>query len=132
MEVIMKNAMLLLSLGIAGCSVQPSAPPPPATAAAGGRTSCIDLKQVIAKHALAPNSVLFEMNGGISYRNDLQGTCPGIARANGSEIIQTESQSAQLCVNDSIRVYDPIEARATGARSFAKCRLGLFTAVPNR
>ena len=127
----MKNAMLLLSLGVAACSAQPPAPPP-AAFAAGARTNCIDLKQVIAKHPIAPDSVLFEMAGPISYRNDLQGSCPGLERANASEIIQTESQSAQLCVNDSIRVYDPIEARATGARSFAKCRLGLFTAVPNR
>jgi hypothetical protein len=131
MEVVMKSRILLLSFALAGCNAQPPGPPP-AALTAGARTNCIDLKQVIAKHALAPNSVLFEMNGGISYRNDLQGVCPGIARANGSEIIQTESQSAQLCVNDSIRVYDPIEAKATGAHSFAKCRLGAFTAVPTR
>jgi hypothetical protein len=131
MEVVMNSRILLLSLGLAGCSAQPPGPPP-AAVALGARTSCIDLKQVIAKHPIAPNSVVFELAGPISYRNDLQGECPGLLRANASQIIQTESQSPQLCVNDTIRVYDPVEATATGARSFAKCRLGYFTVVPTR
>ena len=55
---------------------------------------------------------------------------PGAERANGSEIIQTETQSTRLCRNDHIRIYDPVEARATGPGSFAMCRVGSFTAVP--
>ena len=56
--------------------------------------------------------------------------CPGAARATGSEIIQTESQSTQLCADDNVRIYDPVEAQAAGPGSFARCRLGVFTAVP--
>src|SRR5205085_12087072 len=80
--------------------------------------------------SLPPNAVLFEMAGGISYRAELLGGCPGAERANGSEILQTETQSTRLCRDDHIRIYDPVEAKATGAGSFATCRVGSFTAVP--
>jgi hypothetical protein len=70
------------------------------------------------------------MVGGISYRNDLQGHCPSAERGDPSAIIQTESQSSRLCRDDRVRIYDPVEAQATGARSFPECRLGSFTPVP--
>lgn len=124
----MKRAILVLFLITAGCGAKSA--PPVAALAAGAQTRCIDLHQVIARRAQPPSSVVFEMSGGVTYRNDLVGGCPGAARANGNTIVQTESQSTTLCANDSVRVYDPVEARATGAQSFAKCRLGVFTAVP--
>jgi hypothetical protein len=124
----MKRTIVLLSLATAACRTQSA--PPAAAVAAGTQTRCIDLHQVIARHAQPPSSVVFEMSGGVTYRTDLVGGCPGVARANGSEIVQTESQSTTLCANDTIRVYDPVEAKATGAQSFAKCRVGMFTAVP--
>jgi hypothetical protein len=123
----MNRTIVLLSLAAASCGTQ-SAPPPAAPIAAGVQTRCIDLQQVIARHAQPPSSILFEMSGGVTYRNDLVGGCPGVARATGSEIVQTESQSTTLCANDTVRVYDPVEAKATGAGSFAQCRLGVFTA----
>jgi hypothetical protein len=124
----MKRAIVLLFLAAGACGTQAASPL--AAIPAGAQTRCIDLQQVIARHAQPPSSVVFEMSGGVIYRNDLVGGCPGVARATGSEIVQTESQSTTLCANDTIRVYDPVEAKATGAGSFAKCRVGLFTAVP--
>ncbi len=125
----MKSETILLSLGLAACTAQPT-PPPPAVAQ-GGQVSCIDLKLVTSRHVLPPASVLFEMAGTTSYRTDLVGGCPGAARANASSIVQTESQGTQLCENDHIKIYDPVEAQATGPGSFAQCRVGKFTAVPN-
>jgi hypothetical protein len=113
---------------LAACSVQPA--PGPATGPQQAHVECIDLSQVTARRVVAPASVVFEMSGGVAYRNDLQGTCPGAARASGLEIVQTETQSTNLCRNDHIRIYDPVEAKATGAQSFASCRVGSFTAVP--
>jgi len=124
----MKRAIVWLSLAAGACGTQSA--PPVAVVPAGAQTRCIDLQQVIARHVQPPSSVIFEMSGGVTYRNDLVGACPGAARANGSEIVQTETQSTTLCANDTIRVYDPVEAKATGAQSFAKCRVGMFTTVP--
>lgn len=124
----MKRMFMLLFAGVGACSAQPSAPPP--LAQAGAQVNCIDLTTVSGRHVLPPNAVVFDTVGGISYRNDLVGTCPSAARADPSAIIQTESQSPRLCRDDRIRIYDPVDARATGASSFPVCRLGSFTAVP--
>ena len=118
-----------MALGLAGCTAQP--PPPPPAVALGAQVSCIDLTLVTSRHVLSPASVLFEMSGGVTYRTDLVGGCPGAARANASSIVQTESQGTQLCENDHIKIYDPVEAQATGPGSFAQCRVGKFTAVSN-
>ena len=127
----MKRMLVLLSAGLGACSAQPTSAPPP-LAAAGAQVNCIDLQQVSGRRVVPPSAVEFDTVGGISYRNDFQGSCPSAARADASTIIQTESQSTRLCRDDRVRVYDPVEARATGARSFAVCRLGVFTAVPMR
>lgn len=125
----MKRLPMLLVPVLAGCNAQPAPAP---QLALGAPTNCIDLKQVAARHVLPPSAVLFEMAGAVSYRNDLVGSCPGAARADASAIIETLSQSSQLCRDDRIRIYDPVEARATGAGAFPTCRLGRFTAVPAR
>jgi hypothetical protein len=130
MEVDMKPMVAFLGLGLAACTAQP--PPPPPAMAQGGQVSCIDLKQVVARHVLPPASVLFEMAGGVTYRTDLVGGCPSAARADSSTIVQTESQGTQLCRDDHIRIYDPVEAQATGSGAFPQCRVGVFTAVPAR
>ena len=127
----MKRMLVLLSAGLGACSAQPTSAPPP-LAAAGSQVNCIDLQQVSGRRVVPPSAVEFDMVGGISYRNDFQGSCPSAARADASTIIQTESQSTRLCRDDRVRVYDPVEARTTGARSFAVCRLGAFTAIPMR
>lgn len=123
----MKRLVGLVFAGLAGCSAQPSASPP--LAEASGQVNCIDLAQVSGRRVVAPNAVEFEMVGGLTYRNELQGSCPSAARGDPSAIIQTESQSTRICRDDRIRIYDPVEARATGASSFPVCRLGSFTAV---
>jgi len=127
----MKRMAAFTALGVAACTAQP-APPPPPVAAQGAQVSCIDLKQVVARHVLPPDSVLFEMSGGITYRTDLVGGCPSAARADANSIVQTESQGTHLCENDHIRIYDPVEARATGSGAFPQCRVGRFTAVASR
>jgi hypothetical protein len=129
MEVAMRRILAIgLSGGLAACNAQPVATPPAVPQQA--QLNCIDLTQVTARRVIPPSAVLFDMAGNVSYRSELVGGCPGAARANGSEIIQTESQSTQLCRNDHIRIYDPVEAKATGGGSFAMCRVGGFTPVP--
>ena len=124
----MKRMLFLLFAGVGACNAQPRAAPPLADASAP--VNCIDLATVSGRRVLPPNAVVFDTVGGITYRNDLQGTCPSATRADASAIIQTESQSPRLCRDDRIRIYDPVEAKATGASSFPVCRLGSFTAIP--
>lgn len=124
----MKPTFAIAALGLTACTAQP----PPPSAPMGAQVSCIDLKQVVARHVLPPDSVLFEMSGGITYRTDLVGGCPSAARADANSIVQTESQGTQLCENDHIRIYDPVEAKATGSGAFPQCRVGRFMAVPSR
>lgn len=127
----MKPMLACLALGLAACTAQPPPPPPLPVMAQGAQVSCIDLKQVVARHVLPPASVLFEMSGGVTYRTDLVGGCPSAARADANSIVQTESQGTQLCQNDHIRIYDPVEVQATGPGATPQCRVGRFTAVPN-
>ncbi|MDB5692422.1 MAG: hypothetical protein JWO81_1485 [Alphaproteobacteria bacterium] len=118
-------APLLLLVGAAAAR----APGPVRT---GGAVSCIDTHDIVTRYPQPPGSVVFEMAGGITYRNDLIGACPGVARADSNSIVQLETDGTRLCANDSVRVYDPVEARGVGARAFAKCRLGAFTPIASR
>jgi hypothetical protein len=124
----MKRLFVVLFAGVGACNAQPTAAPP--LAEAGAQVNCIDLPRVSGRHVLPPSSVVFDMVGGLSYRNDLQGNCPSAARADPSAIIQTESQSSRLCRDDRVRIYDPVEMQATGPRATSECRLGAFTAIP--
>jgi hypothetical protein len=99
-------------------------------ATAPGAVRCIDPHQIVARHPERPNAIVFEMAGGITYRNDLIGSCPGVARATAASIVRIEPDSGNLCTNDHVSVYDPVEVRGTGAT--ARCRLGTFTPIPTR
>jgi hypothetical protein len=124
--------LLLAPLLSLGCTAPSAGPDQAAAVPAGGAVSCIDPHQIVARYPQPPSAVVFEMAGGITYRNDLIGACPGVERANSGSIVQLETDGARLCTNDSIRVYDPVEAKAVGARAFAKCRLGAFTPMASR
>jgi hypothetical protein len=114
------------------CAAASRAPDRPRAAIAPGAVRCIDPHQIVARHPERPNAVVFEMAGGLTYRNDLIGACPGVARATAASIVQIEPDSGNLCTNDHVRVYDPVEARGVGARAFARCRLGTFTPIAPR
>ena len=116
----------LLALAATAQSTARHRPPPAAT---GPAVSCIDPSRIVSRHAEAPHTVVFEMSGGLTYRNDVIGACPGLARANSGSIVQFETDGTRLCVNDNVRVYDPVEAKGVGAGAFARCRLGTFTPV---
>lgn len=121
----MKLVSVLPLAAVAACTAQPPGPPALAARAAG---SCIDLSQVTSRHVAGPSAVVFETTHG-TYRADLQGSCA--ARADASAIVETVSRSGQLCRDDRVRVFDPVEAKATGARSFPQCRVLALTPIPH-
>jgi hypothetical protein len=121
----MKQMFALPLAALAACTAQPPGPPALAARAAG---SCLDLSQVTSRHVIGPSAVIFETTHG-TYRADLQGSCA--VRPDTSAIVETVSQSSQLCPDDRVRVFDPVEAKATGARSFPQCRVVGLTLVPH-
>ena len=129
----MRSTKLLLftPLLALAATAQSTARERPASAPAAGPVSCIDPHQIVARHPEPPHTLVFEMSGGITYRNEVIGACPGLARANSSSIVQIEPDSGNLCMNDHVRVYDPVEVRGVGAGATARCRLGKFTPVPS-
>ena len=122
----MKLVSALPLAALAACTAQPPAPPAMAEHAAG---TCLDLSQVTARRVVPPAAVVFETTHGI-YRAEIVGNCAAAAHPNGSEIVQTESQTGHLCPDDRVRIYDPVEARATAARAYPQCRIGAITLVP--
>jgi hypothetical protein len=126
-------AAILAPILLLGCQNKPLPPGSAGTwKAVGQQVQCINLDEVVSRQAAGPQAILFRMTGGRSYRNDLAGSCPGLARSSALDVIQVETAGPQLCRDDSVRVYDPVQAKAVGAQAFAKCRLGAFTRVGNR
>ena len=123
--------MLLALVLLSACAAEPPARDAGSRLSAES-VSCIDPARIVSRHAEPPGAILFEMAGGRRYRNDLQGSCPGVERANGSEIVELEVDGTRLCANDHVRVYDPVEAKGVGSRAFALCRLGAFTPIASR
>lgn len=118
---------VLLYATLIGCTAEP--PRQEVARVPVGVLDCIHLEQVTSRRVQPPNSVIFDV-GPVSYRNDLIGKCPTIARLGASASIEFENPMGRsLCRNDRIRVFDPVEVRATGIRSAPLCRLGSFVPV---
>lgn len=120
--------LLLAPLLLTGSVALSSAPRADDRAVPPDAVRCIDPHLIIARHPERPNAIVFEMAGGTIYRNHLIGTCPGVARATPASIVQVQPDSGNLCTNDHVSVYDPVEVRGTGAT--ARCRLGMFVPIP--
>ena len=115
------------ALAVASCT---AAPPPQQAAAVPGARSCLSLDQVSGRYTAPPNSVIFETVGPVIYRNDLASRCPGIERLGASAAIAFDTgPGGQVCRGDRIRIFDPIESRATGIASNPACVLGDFIPI---
>lgn len=120
-------ATVLSAVMLTGCSAAPPVP-----AAAAGLTRCIPAEQIVGRRTAGAAAVDFELLGGLVYRNQLRGSCPGLARLGSAATVSIASggEGGQLCAGDRIRVLDPIEGRGTGASSYPTCILGQFSAAP--
>ena len=119
---------VLMGAALAGCAVAP----PPAQQVASQGPNCIALDRVVGRRAVAPNAVEFDLIGGTRVRNQLATVCPGIERLGdlAAIAITSPTHSGQLCSGDRVRIFDPVEARATGLQSYPECVLGDFTEFP--
>ena len=113
----------------------PAAPVADTTMAAAGQSArCIPLNQVAGRRVLPDGSLLFEAIGGVDYRNRLASQCPGAARIHRSAVISLVDPTSgiQLCRGDRVRVYDPVETKATAAANAPSCILADFEVVARR
>lgn len=115
-----------------GVTLSACAAAPPAQQLSGAAPNCIALDQVITRKVAGPAAIDFEMIGGNVYRNHLATVCPGIERLGDLAVVAITSggEGSRLCRGDRVRVFDPVEARATGLQSYPECVLGEFTEVP--
>ncbi|MDP8994013.1 MAG: hypothetical protein M3N07_03370 [Pseudomonadota bacterium] len=121
----------LLALGSAGCTAD--VPAPELTARTlGAELRCIDAAQIVARRAVGPRSLVFEMADGTVYRNQLPAACPSLSNARAYDVISLELQGNQICSGDTFRAFDPAEPRAGGLQSIPECRLGAFTPIEPR
>ena len=125
----MKASAPLLLVGLAAASCTPS--PPPSQQSAASVRSCIPLDQVVARRAAAPAAVDFDMLGGVTYRNRLETACGNFERLGPLAVVAVTAgaETGHLCAGDRVKIFDPVEAKATGLGAHPYCRLGEFTAV---
>ena len=127
----MKIAISLALFGVATTAAVVAAANPQSNAPApvSQAKRCIFLDQVVARRTVVPNAVEFDVVGGITYRNDLATACKSIERLGPSAVIgvTSDGDTGMLCAGDRVKIFDPIEVKATGLRSYPYCRLGNFT-----
>ena len=120
-------------IALAGCSVYADASPGQSQAALsdkaqralqgraiGEPVSCVTTRNIRKTDAVTDRVVLFHMNNGRTYRNDLPHSCPQLTR-NGSAF-SYRTTTSQLCAVDIVQVSEPSTGFGYGA-----CTLGKFT-----
>jgi len=120
--------LILLCSAVTACTAAPS---PQQQIAAAGAVSCIPMDQVIARRLSGPGAVDFEMLGGTTYRNQLASACPGLERLGESAVVAVTAggETGRLCAGDRVKIFDPVEVKATGLQTYPYCRLGKFSAM---
>ena len=104
---------------------EPVAPP----AADGREVGCLSENRVLTRRPDGPDGLLFEMTDGTRWRNEVQGTCHSLQRANDFDILAFDRTGSQYCRGDRFSVVDPAEIGAGGLRATQRCRLGSFVRV---
>ena len=117
----------MVSLAMTGCGNPPA--PPGQVSAASSR--CIATSQIAGRRVVAPTTLQFEMIGPVDYINDVGAGCPATARLGSAATISIVSggEGGQLCRGDRVRIFDPVEAKATGLAAEPQCVLGNFTPI---
>lgn len=90
---------------------------------AGEPVSCLPSYRTTDTIRVSDNILLYRSGGKLVYRNDLKGSCPGLAR--DSDIMVVEQFGSQVCNGDFFHLVD----RSSGIRG-PTCVFGDF--VPYR
>ena len=86
---------------------------------AGEPVNCLSPADARSPIRVSDDIMLYRVSRNKVYRNDLNGSCPGLAR--DSDIMVTESfGSSQLCSGDQFKLLDRTSGMWTGSCSFGK------------
>jgi len=113
---------------LTGCAVQPQG-----SLSSQAGTRCVSAAAISGRYVLPPDSIMFEMNGPVSYRNVLARPCPGLERLGQSAAIVFESSAGgQICAGDRVRLFDSRDRGPGRLATAPACQLGIFVPVPRR
>lgn len=134
-EMPMRSAIALaLPAALAACTSEPAATVSSdgalAAGAAAGQVRCIDATRVAGRRAQSDRALIFELDDGRIFRNDLPDACPGAARASNFGTLVIEPVETRMCRGDFVRIYDPADLPVGGVKALPRCRLGAYTPVP--
>jgi hypothetical protein len=136
MEAYMRPILSLPLALLFGCAAQdPSAEsrtPAAASVPLGQQVACIDATRIAGKRAENNRTLVIELSGGATFRNDLDEGCPGIARASSFGTLAIDPIETRMCRGDMVRIYDPADVPSGGLKSVPRCRLGMFTRIESR
>ncbi|MFK4792423.1 hypothetical protein [Sphingobium sp. ZW T5_29] len=85
----------------------------------GEPVSCIPIRPQTNMTAISGSVLLYRVSGRLIYRNDLIGSCPGLARG---DTLVVRPVGSQYCRGDIARSADLAVGMVTGS-----CALGSFT-----
>lgn len=118
------TASFLVGASLAACTQAP----PASVQALGPTTDCIPSDQIVTRRVAGPAALDFELLGKGVYRNQLASACPGIERLGNLAVVGVTSggEGSRLCSGDRVKIFDPVEAQATGLAAYPECLLGDF------
>lgn len=92
--------------------------------ATGEAESCVRTQSIRQTESLSDRAMLFEMDGGKVYRNELNTSCPALLR---EDPFQYRSVTSQLCRGEILTFFQPTIGQTTGS-----CSLGEFVPIGDR
>ncbi len=93
---------------------------PAAMEKTGDVVSCLSLTEVKISDPIADDAILFEMNNGDVYLNNLRGSCIGLVR---NDRYSFKTSQNQICRGDMLIVANPVGV------SMGSCGLGSFESL---
>lgn len=119
---------LLAAVALAGCMSATASPEVEAARAAredaelakalrgrvpaGEPQSCITMRDIRSSRTVGKSTIIYEMGGGLAYRNDFGGSCVGL---DASSALITRTPSTRLCRGDIATVADLPAGVTTGS-----------------
>ena len=122
----MSRALLIVAAVPWLLAFAPQDEPAGAPRSASEARDCLSASRVLTRRPDGPRGLLFEMSDGTTWRNEVQGTCRSLERANDFDILAFNLAGSQYCRGDQFSVVDPAEIGAGGLRATQRCRLGSF------
>ena len=87
----------------------------------GPAQSCLQMRRIKSTEGVSDRAIIFELDGGDLYRNELPARCPGALR---NQAFSYRTPSSQLCRSEILSFFDASSGVEQGA-----CTLGDFVPI---